>query len=339
MRLAEGSQTEVTFLSMKRWSMRDVTLNTSVYIQGTVQSNLGIDAKGALAGTIHNGTRLDLLDPVIVAGQTVTHLPNIAGGATIQARVFPSNDGSSLDQSSLWSQLYGGQDFSNGDAFGGFRDCCDQFTFPQENTLIDQVRNATAMLSQVQSLSQLGQILLVGWSRQPLGTFTVDGSAPQRRDLNLIVMPLSVHFPSHGPFRLRTGTLTAHLVDIVPQAPQSNSFGFFSGNSQQIAVGPGGSFTFEFDTAPASRVWFHSLTLTLNSGTDNTTIGQVYDWSAHRWVAVDLSSGTVQLSNPNRFVSPGGQIMLKLQATASSGDLAIDDPFQDVQLSGTGVAK
>jgi hypothetical protein len=218
------------------------------------------------------------------------------------------------------------------------------------------------MLSQSQTLSTLGEVLLIGWSVQPLGTFSVDGSAPQRRDLNLVVVPLSVHFPSHGSFRIRTGTLGAHLVDIVPQAPQSNCCGFFSRNDQQISVGPGGSFTFEFDLPkggyPAGRarlgaaagrarpqsaglqgaVRFQRLALTVNGGSGGSTTGHVYDWHAHRWVAVDLSTGTAELSNPNRFVSPDGRIMLKLQATPGSGDLTIDSPYEDVQLSGTGTA-
>jgi hypothetical protein len=348
LRLQEGSQTGVTFLSMKRWSMRDVALNTTVHIPGTIQSDLGLNAQGDIAGRIRNGTNLDLLDPVIVAGQTVTHLPNIVAGATIQARVRPNSDVSSQDQPSIWTQLYGGPDLGGADGFGGFRECCDQFSYPQEKRLIDRVRNATAMLSQSQTLSTLGEVLLIGWSVQPLGTFRVDGSAPQRRDLNLIVVPLSVHFPSHGAFRIRTGTFGAHLVDIVPQAPQSNCCGFFSRNDQQISVGPGGSFTFEFDMPgggyPASRaglqgvVRFQRLELTVNGGSGDTSTGYVYDWQAHRWVGVDLSTGTAELSNPNRFVSPDGRIMLKLQASAGSGDLTIDSPYQDVQLSGTGTA-
>jgi hypothetical protein len=352
----------MTFLSMKRWSMRDVALNTTVHIPGTVQSDLGLNAQGDIAGRIHNGTNLNLLDPVIVAGQTVTHLPNIAAGATIQAHVRPNSDVSSQDQPSIWTQLYGGPDLGGADGFGGFRDCCNQFSYPQEKRLIDRVRNATAMLSQSQTLSTLGEVLLIGWSVQPLGTFSVDGSAPQRRDLNLVVVPLSVHFPSHGSFRIRTGTLGAHLVDIVPQAPQSNCCGFFSRNDQQISVGPGGSFTFEFDLPkggyPAGRarlgaaagrarpqsaglqgaVRFQRLALTVNGGSGGSTTGHVYDWHAHRWVAVDLSTGTAELSNPNRFVSPDGRIMLKLQATPGSGDLTIDSPYEDVQLSGTGTA-
>ena len=351
LRLQEGSQTDMTFLAMKRWSMRDVALNTTVHIPGTVQSDLGLNAQGDIAGRIHNGTNLDLLDPVIVAGQTVTHLPNIAVGATIQAHVRPNSDVSSQDQPSIWTQLYGGPDLGGADGFGGFRDCCDQFSFPREQRLIDRVRNATAMLSQSQSLSTLGEVLLIGWSMQPLGSFSVDGSAPQRRDLTLIVVPLSVHFPSHGSFRIRTGTFRANLVDIVPQAPQSNCCGFFSRNDQQISVGPGGSFTFEFDMpnggypAGGARpraaglqgvVRFQRLALTVNGGAGSTTTGHVYDWHAHRWVAVDLSTGTAELPNPNRFVSPDGRIMLKLQATAGSGDLTIDSPYQDVQLSGMG---
>jgi hypothetical protein len=204
--------------------------------------------------------------------------------------------------------------------------------------LLDRVRNATTMLSQSQSLSALGQVLLIGWSERPLGAVRVDGSAPQRRDLNLIVVPLSVHFPSHGSFRLRAGTFGAHLVDIVPRAPDSSCC-FFSRFDHQLSVGPGGSFTFEFDTPTNGLVRFSQLALTVNSGDDGVGAGRVYDWRAHRWVAVDLSSGTARLPDPNRFVSPRGQIMLALEATSGSGDLTISDPYGDVQLSGAGAVQ
>lgn len=334
-RIQEGARTDITFPGMQRWSARDVALNTTVQIPGTVQSDLAVNAQGAITGPIHNGTNLDLLDPVIVAGQTVGHLSTIAAGATVHAQVTPSGIVSGADQSSVWTHLYGGSDVGT-DGFAGFGDCCDGPTFAQEKTLDDRVQNAIAMLSQAQPLSKLGEVVLVGWSEKPLGTLTVDGHTPQRRDLNLIVVPLTVHLPSHGAFRLRTGTLEAHLVDMVPRAPQSSCCTFFSRRVQQISVGTGGSLTFEFDMPAAHRLQLKRLEVSVNSGLDSTPPGSVYDWRAHRWVPVDLSSESAQLVDPNRFVSSGGRLLLKLQATAGSGDIAIDDPIRDVQVSGVG---
>jgi hypothetical protein len=339
MKLQEGSQTDVTFLGMKSWSVRDVSLDTTIRVPGTVQSDLRVGAQGDIIGTIHNATNLDLLDPVIVAGQSITHLPNIPVGATIHPDAQPFSTGSSQDQSSVWATLYGGPDLTNSDGFGGgFGWCCEQSSFPREGNLTDRARNVVAMLEQAQTLSTLGEVVLAGWTQQPLGSFTVDGTTPQQRALNFVVMPLSVGLPTHGSFRLRTGTLGAHLVDIVPQPPQSSCCNWFSRNVHQISVGPGGSVTFELDIPDARRARFQRLALTVNSGTYSGNVGRVFSWRARRWVQVDFSTGTAKLSAPNRFISPDGQILLKLQATSATGDITIDDPYQDVQISGTGTA-
>jgi hypothetical protein len=319
---------------MKQWATRALALTTTVHVRGAIRSALRLDAQGEITGPIHNGTNLALLDPVLVAGQSVTHLPAIAAGATITVRVQPSADSFS-GGSSVWNHLYGGSDFE-GDGGFFFRWGWDpQSSLPTEKTLPDRVRNAASMLSQVQPLSALGQIALVGWTEQPLGSISVDGTSPQRRDLTLLAAPLSVHLPARGGFVLRPGAIGAHLVDIVPRAPSSTCCGFFSRDGQPVSVGVGGSLTFEFDLPRGGRVRFQSLGLTVN-GDQSSGNGYVYDWQQQRWIGIDVSSGQADLTRPDRFVAADGRLLLKIQATNGTGDLTIDDPSQDVQLSGRG---
>lgn len=338
MRVQENPQPGVTFVSMKRWSIRDLTLETSVHLPGAVQSGLTVDVQGNLVGRIHNGTNLDLLDPVIVAGQTVAPLATLPAGGNVYANIRPS-DNSLYQGGTVWDQLYGGSSFGSSDNFGGFGDCCNQALYTSESTLLDRIRNAVAMLSQAKpnALSSLGEVLLVGWSERPLGTLSLDGSTPQRRDLNVVVTPLSVRFPAHGSFRLLTGTLGSQLVDILPRAPQTSCCGFGPGSDQQqgASVAPGGFLTFEFDL-PSARVHFQQLRVNVSGGDEGASTGRAYDWSALRWVPINLSSGAAQLPNPNRFVSSRGQIMVRLQATSGGGDLRVSDPYHDIQLSGAG---
>lgn len=345
MRLQEDPQTTVTFLSMQRWSMRDMTLDTSVHIPGAVQSGLTVDARGTISGSIRNGTKLDLLDPVLVAGQSAVHLPTLPAGGKVYTRLQPSGDSSNQSPASFLAQLYGGSDSSNADDFGGgfgFRDCCNGVSYPQESQLIARVRNAIAMISQARpdALSNAGEVLLVGWTERPLASVSVDGSTPQRRDLTLVVTPLSVHFPSHGSFQLSSGALEAHLVDILPRAPQSSccGFGFGPGGDRQqnVSIGSGGFLTFEFDLPVRGHVRFQHLMLSVSSQDDGVNAGRVYDWRALRWVPVDLSSSAAQLPDPNRFVSSHGQVMVRIVSTGGN-DLTIYDPSHDIQLSGSGV--
>jgi hypothetical protein len=341
-RFQEEPHTVATFLSMKRWTMRDLTLETSVTIPGVVHSALKIDRQGNVVGRIRNGTNLDLLDPVILAGQAVAHLSNIPAGGSANARIRPNIGSFGQGGGSLWSQLYGGPSLDNSDDFGGFGDCCNQFAYATETKLLDRIRNVVSMLSQAQpdALSMLGQVVLVGWSERPLSPARVDGSVPQRRDLDVVVTPLSVGFPSHGSFRLLTGTISPHLVDILPRAPRSQCCGFGPGSDQQqeATVASGGFLTFEFDLPNSRHVQFRRLAVNVDGGDDGATVGRVYDWRSLRWVTVDLSSGVANLSHPNRFISTRGQIMVRLQATQATGDLTIYDPYHDIQLSGTGAA-
>lgn len=352
LRLQEGAKTGVTFLSMNMWSMRDVALHTTVNVPGTVQSNLHVDAHGDIVGTIHNGTNLTLRHPTLMAGRAVAHLHDIPAGATIEARVRPSADVYNQDQSPVSFRLYGRPQYGAGMVYGysgkfpvallgngGFfynGPCCGP-PLPVEKSTSDRLRNVATMIPEAQSIGTLGEVVLVGWSEAPLGSLTVDGSTPQRRDLNLIAAPLSVRFPSSGSFRLRAGTLGAHLVDAVPQAPQNGCCG--PPVQGIISLGAGGSATFQFDI-PRGRsgpARFSHLTLWADAGgADGTNIGHVYDWQARRWVHVDLSLGEAELHNPNRFVSPSGALLLQLKATDTSGDIRIQNSLQDLQLSGSG---
>ncbi len=340
MRLQEDPQTTVSFVSMRRWTMRDLSIQTSVPIHGTVQSGLTIDSHGDLVGRIYNTTGLDVLDPVVVAGQAVARIATIPAGGSTYVRIQPSTDNFNGGGQSVWNQLYGGSNSDPADNFRHFGGCCDQFSYPTESQTIDRIRNAVSMLSQAQpdALSAVGEVALIGWSERPLATMHVDGTAPQRRDLTALVAPLGVRFPARGSFRLLAGTLGSHLVDVLPRAPQSTCCGFGPGNDQgqEASVAPGGFLTFEFDLPATVRVRFRQIAINVNSGDDGANVGDAYDWHANRWVKIDLSSGDARLSNPDRFVSPAGQLMVRLLATNQGGDLNVYDPNTDIQISGTG---
>jgi hypothetical protein len=346
MRLQEGPQAGASLLSVDRWGTRDLTLDTSLDVPGSVRADLAVDAHGTIVGSIHNGTNLVIQSPVLVAGEAFVHLPDIVAGATIHVRVRPSVEPFGQDAASIWGSLYGSSGGGFSDGFGGFGfgDCCDQAALQQEDTSLVQEQNAISMLSRAQDLPLPAGVFLTGWSRKPLAPLTVDGTTPQRRDLAFLFVPLSVHFPSRGPFRLLPNTLTSQLVDVLPRAPHSccSGFGGFGGfggpdTPQQVSVGQGGSLTFEFDIPNARHVHFRQLSVSPGNRSDNIGPARVYDWQAGRWASVNLSIGTVRLPRPDRFVSPGGQVLVKLESTSVIGDLTISDQNHAVDLSGSGV--
>lgn len=358
LRLQEGAQAQVQFLSMNMWSMRDVALHSWVNVPGTVHSQLHVDAKGNIVGAVHNDTSLTLIDPAIIAGRNVIHLRDMPPETTIPVRIKPGVDVYNQDHSPIWTRLYGQSNYGYGGpmiskglfgigvfnqgsqfGFGGGGCCYSGPGLPPERTMKDRLRNSVSMLPEAQTLSRVGEVSFVAWNQQPLGSITVDGVSPQRRDLNLIVAPLTVDFTG-GPFTMRTGTFGAHLVDDVSLNTLSNTgCCCCTPSPDPVYVGSGDSATFAFDLPRAHRLHFSTLWLQVDAGgADGANIGSVYDWRARRWVHEDLSMGYAGLSNPDRFLSPAHTVLVKLAGDSASGDIRVSDPHQDLQLSGTGVA-
>jgi hypothetical protein len=349
LRFREGAQTHVDFLSMSMWSMRDVTLKTSINISGALSSQLSVDGAGYLTGMIHNGTSLDLVRPVVLAGDAVARLPTISSGRTIEVRLKPQS--STKPQSLLWIRLYGqpsAQQFQGGPTYfgSGFGStgvpflgnggiCCPGPLPPKENNLSDRIRNVAAALPDLEAGTMPGEVTLLGWTQRSLGTVTVDGTAPQRRNLTLVMAPLAVHLRS-GAFILHTGVLSAKLMESSPGDSSSGGCCPFDPRIQPLYLSPGGSATFQFDI-PGKHVHFRHLALAVNAGgADGYDIGHVYNWSSGRWDSVDLSSGRVSLRHPSEYLSPRTTLLLKLETTGNSGAVVIGDVHRQLQISGAG---
>jgi hypothetical protein len=331
--LSEGAHTAVDFPSMNMWSTRSVALRTTVNIAGTVRGNLHVASDGAITGTIRNDTDLTLMAPAILAGSAVLRLADLRPHTTRAVRIRPSVDIQDQSRIMLWDQIYGTSQTS------GYLGAWDGDPWEEpgpgaEVSLVDRLRNVGDRLPAGQDLPATNGVLLLGWTENSLGSLTVDGATPRRRDLNLIEAPLPVHF-SRGAFQLRQGTLSAYLVDGRPQSPQNGCCSSSVG-SRVVGVGPGGSAIFQFDVPNSGHVHFHRLVLSVNAGgADGSKVAQVYDWRSNRWVHVNLRPIDAVLPTPSRFISADGALQVRLVSTSSSGDIVIADPSQDVQLSGT----
>jgi len=355
-RFQEGPRTAVDFPAMNMWSMRAVSLHTTVAISGAIQSALQLDRSGDIVGSIRNDTSLLLLHPAIIAGRSVESLSNLSPGATVQVHVRPANDIRTPGHPQMLFRIYG-QACGVAGAGSPCGATSSRAVFqssggaaqPAEDTLAERIRNAASMLPESNLISTLGEVTLVGWTEQSLGSLTVEGAAPQRRDITLIARPLSVRLPA-GPFRLRTGTLGAHIVEEEPARPQNSCC---DSSLQQVHLGIGGSATFEFDVPPAATgtpaaAVFRRLTLwartsdqdfsTTTSGAAGNMTGSVFDWRRQQWIGIAFRAGQTNLPDPGRFLSPTGALLFRLEATKRSGEIVIVDPLEDLQLSGTGVA-
>jgi hypothetical protein len=333
LRLEEGAQTAIDFPSMGMWSTREVALQTSVAIPGTVHGDLHLAPDGSIVGTVQNGTSLTLLHPALVAGSSVLRLGDLPPDAVRSVRILPRVDGQSADQTALWDRIYGPSAASTQlRSWDG-----DPWEEPQpgaETTLVDRLDNVGARLPETRDLTATGQVLFVGWSEASLGTFTVDGTTPQRRDLNLIVSRFSIRVP-RCTFRLRPGTIAPSLVDGTAQPPESGCC-LSTVSSQAVGLGAGGYATFQFQLPGAGHIHFSRLTLSANEGGSGGSGGtSVYDWRAGRWVPMEFQTPGADLPTPDRFISPGGVLLVRFRATTRTGDIVFADPRNDLQLSGS----
>ncbi|HEY8686313.1 MAG TPA: hypothetical protein VIO57_11965 [Chloroflexota bacterium] len=349
LRFREGAQTHVDFLSMNMWSMREVSLRTSVNISGAVSSQLSLDSAGYLTGTIHNGTSLDLVHPLVLAGNAVARLPSLSSGGTVAVRLKPH--GSTTPQTLLWMRLYGQpspQQFSGGPMYygqgfsstgvpflGNGEGCCPGPLPLKENNLGDRIRNVAAALPDTQMGTMPGEVTLLAWTQRSLGAVTVDGTVPQRRDLTLVMAPLSAHL-KRGAFTLPTGVFSAQLMESSPGDSSNGGCCPFDPRVEPLYLNLGGSATFQFEI-PSKHIHFRQLALDVNAGgAAGDDIGHVYNWSSGRWDPVNLSTGRAGLHHPNQYLSSRSTLLVKLEATNNSGAVVIGDVHRQLQISGAG---
>jgi hypothetical protein len=331
--LSEGARTTIDFPSMGMWSTRSVALWTTVHIAGSVHGSVQVAPDGTLVGTIRNDTDFTLMAPAILAGSAVRRLANLPPHTARTVQIQPFVDIRDHGPILLWDRIYGTSLASA--VFGAWDgDPWEEPKLGSEVSFTDRLRNVGDRLPGGEDLPTGSGVVLLGWTEASLGSLTVDGVIPRRRDLNLIETSLPVHFP-RGTFQLRPGTLSAYLVDGRAQAPQNGCCSTSLG-SQVVGVGSGGSATFQFDIPNSHHLHFHRLVLSVNAGgADGSKVAQVYDWHKNRWVHVDLGSNDAVLTTPARYISSAGALQIRLHATSSSGDIMITDPLEDVQLSGT----
>jgi hypothetical protein len=329
----EGQSPGIQFLHMNMWSIRGAGLSATVRVRGSVDSSLHINAAGRLVGWVRNRTGLTLIRPAVIAGRSFVGLRTMPPGTTAAVNVSPNVNVYNNSRESIWDRM-----------FGQYPTCsysfsCFNYGPAPESNLTQRIRNSVEQLPEAQTVTSLGEVLFVAWNTQPLGSMTVNGVTPERRDLNLFVKPLSAGFV-HGPFKLRSGTFGASLIDVTPARSTSGHGCCFNSVPDGIFVGGGGSATFQFSLPQAGRVHLNHLRLYVNvGGANGRGMGRVWDWASRDWVRYDLSKGHARLRRPNRLVSSRGNILVKLVNTDLKHNMFIRDAHRYIQIAGDGYVR
>lgn len=341
--IEEGASGQMALPDVATWSTRVFNLQTTVSIPGGIDVHVHLDRSGNLVGTVVNRSGFPLLRSAVIAGEAYSRLGDIPAGGTAHVHVDPAADAQHHDEYETLFRLYGRSvpDFGAigsgpGPLFGP------PSGLPRERTLDDRIRNAVSALPETRLLPVLGEIMFIAWSDRPLGIMKVDGETPRRRDLSLLIKPVTVSLP-HGLFALHTGSLGARALEVVPQRPQYDCCGT---TIQPISLGSGGSAIFAFEMPAPGSIHFSHLRLDMYAGgsdpsssdyhdvADGTT--SVYDWRTDRWVEIRFRDGESALSHPDRLISPTGVLLVRLRPTNRSGDMTILDAHQNMQIAGDG---
>jgi hypothetical protein len=340
---AEGPTTRITLPGVQTWTSRAVELQTTMALRGSVGTHLAVDGTGNIVGSISNSMPFPLQRPALIAGTEFVRLPDIPPGGTTRLHIVPRADVQDHDYDPVLSRVYGEAlpDYAAmlGHRFPGLPGA--PAGMPPERTLDQRIKNAVSALPERQLLPLLGEVTLVAWSDRKLDPINVAGSAASHRDLTMFIQPISVGL-QRGSFRLPTGVLGARTLEVVPKQPRYPCCG---PTIQPVSLGSGGQAIFGFQL-PQAR--YTSLSLDAYAGgADVTSSGytgmpagalQAYDWRAGRWQGLTFSGATSRLTDPIRFISYTGTLLLRLVAMARSGDLTILDPGHDLQLHGAGTA-
>ena len=315
MSVAEGSSPTARLVGLQLWTQRNVGVRQEIALPGAIAGNLTVSGS-SVGGTVTNTTGVTLHDAYLVAANGASAIiPTLAAGAT--ARVAPFGLGGTsagTNNAGILGALYSGSD--------------------ESKTLVNPSRYS-AILGTVFPAGSVATpgapLALVGWSKEQLGAFAVNGSSPRRSDLDLFVAPLSPTL-ARGRFTLAPGAAPVGAIGTTVRQTGAGGAGLTLNAGDSVDVG----LTLP---PPAAGRQIHVDTLTLQATPNGASLGaqdaRLWDWTVGAWRPVDLSGGALTLRSAGLYVSSGGRVLLRVQAP-QSGNLSFNNVDQNFQIGAQG---
>lgn len=332
MRVDEGPQFIAHLLGLQMWSMRTLGVRQQLAMPGEVVGHLVLHGNN-VSGEVTNNTNLTLRDCAIVGADGASGvIPAIAPHHTARVAPFSLNNngntaapnGSTGPLTTLYSSGTGVNAAGGGEQAAG------------PSTMASGSRYS-AILSAVfpnGSLATAGAPLaLLGWSNAPLGQFDVDGAAPRRSDLDLVVAPLGLG-AAPGRFALNPGDLPVGVIG-TSVTPNSN------GPGSSLSLNPGDHLDVGLSVPSTGRLTVSAITVQVNLNGGNSltpTSAQLWNWRTGRWTPIDVSTGTQTKTNAAAFAAPDGRIRLRIVAPPSSS-LTFNNIEQNISIGVTGATQ
>jgi len=354
MSVDEGPRFAARLLGMGTWTERNVAIEQQLTLPGTVTGQLLLRG-GSVSGQLTNTTSLTLHDVVVVGnGGTSAVIPRINPGGTVRVRSFALSGNGTVSGSNgsygsstpgpLLNNLYAASVPGGAGGTG----------------LLAAPAPAVASPATLASSDRYGKILgavfptgfvatpsaplaLIGWSTDGVGGFAVNGSAPRRTNLDLVVAPLGLSI-APGAYTLQPGD--------IPVGSLTTSTGLGNNAASGLNLSSSDHLDVQFimpHAAAGRRLTVETLTVQtyLNFSNGSASLGadsfKLWNWRRGRWEGIDLSSGPRTIGpgqgqdhrDPTAYVSPEGRVLLHLDPP---GQTSIGNVDQSLLIGVTGKA-
>ena len=305
-RLDDG-QAKIRFRDVEFWAMRKAATRQVLRDAGEFTADLTY-ANGTLTGTVTNNTRFSLRDVRVVSGIQVQEFARIAPGETIQ-----------VDLAFEPSVLFPNIRLSN--QSGIFVPQSAQSQTGRRAVREEMI--ARMMERKLESVPAMGNVMIAGWTEQPLFDTSVDGKAVQADAIALVTSSLEVK-PSQGGLSLYPASSFKTVMSDRTAEVEDTPDGFY--------MGPG-EVTFDIAlTSDGKRLEIHNLYLYTWSADGGNFVKQVYNWRKQAYEPLDdvFADGVLEGGKAAGYLSPDGVLRLKFAHHAPEKRL-LGEPYVIVE--------
>lgn len=301
----------VDSFEIAQWSMRALS-SDSVVPFGSVESRVMLDG-ATLSAEVRNASPYALEDVAVVQGERVARLGSIAPGETKRGELKRRQSGQpgAFGPAAPVSYLVYGEEMDAQSKQGGQ---------PLPLLIQQRIRLLDALYNYGPSLRG-GQPLLLAWAdTTALQLVPADVLADEQHSAMLRSAPR---------VELAPGEATLGAGWLAPRFEGGQASACFGGQGTGITLGPQPALLQL--TLPRDLYGFRPSELALLTSSDgpwldDTTV-ELYDWAAGSWESVPITARQVAVAAPERFLSSGGALRLRLtspQPQANFGCLYID---------------
>jgi len=262
----QDGNTTVKLKDMTHRSMAKLWIEQQAGSFGSLELEVALDAKGVPQGTVTNRLGRDLSDTALILGGNMFVLGELAKDQTVQ---IPTNYTSS--------------------AYGSYS----SIVFPYPSGLSDEKNRERGMMNSLleQNIGSMGNIL-IAWSKDSIGGYTVNGKKPATDQLNMWVQPVSVQFkPSKAnEVDVPYGYIPAQITSV-------STTGWGTDYSSDRVNMDKGEMQFEFALPMPGKIDYSSLKLQQNDPGQRTKT-MIWNFNEAKWEDLTWSNGEAQVSEP-----------------------------------------